>query len=411
MANQHTVFVGVMNNDMVEPVVKNLQRTKYQAYIGNNVKSFSELVNNCIKQCTTDIFLFCSHRVTPTDDDIDRLICLLNKGYGYVGLYRFACFGIHMDIINKIGYLDENFIRGYFEDDDYKIRLQYRNIAFYEDHSVIYRAGDSLWGGGDTYKINENKFNNKYKLDHNAKTITLAVNDEYNHPSSTSKYLPFNKTYSVPSCTLYSRFNINTYRFILNNTEHSNYKYSKYNKIWNINTDDGFVGKQITCSNSSLGYHGILKQWWEEYNTGVDVLLIAENNKVKQEFQDIYPKWNITTLNFNENYTNDTDINVDLCLFENPILNKYDLIINQTILQHLYNPFQAMYNLTSRLKPNGIIVSHTHPPAFNYHQCPRDYFRFMIDWWIDLPKYIEKIELLELYMYNNNHVFTTYRKI
>jgi hypothetical protein len=65
----------------------------------------------------------------------------------------------------------------------------------------------------------------------------------------------------------------------------------------------------------------------------------------------------------------------------------------------------------SVLKPNGIIVSHSHPPGFGYHQYPRDYFRFMIDWWIDLQKYIKKIELLEVYMYNNKHVFTMYRKI
>ena len=100
MAN-HTVFLGIMNSDMIEPVIQNLKRTKYQAYIGNNVKSFSELANNCIKECTTEIFLFCSHRVSPTDDDIDCLISLLNAGYGYVGFYRMACFGIHKDIINE----------------------------------------------------------------------------------------------------------------------------------------------------------------------------------------------------------------------------------------------------------------------------------------------------------------------
>jgi hypothetical protein len=409
MAKQHTVFVGVMNSDMIEPVIQNLNRTKYQAYIGNNVKSFSELVNNCIKECTTEIFIFCSHRVSPTDNDIDRLISLLNAGYGYVGLYRFACFGIHMDIINKIGYLDENFLKGGFEDDDYKIRLQYRNIAFYEDHSLIYRASPSLWTTDEIYIINEKRIHDKYKLDHHNKTIILPETEEYIHPIDTSKYLPFNKSYIIPSCTFYSRYNIDKYRFIVNNNiSHSNYRYSKYKKAWNVNADNGFIGNQFICSNSSSGYHGILKQWWEEYNTGLDVLLISENNKVKQEFLDVYPKWNITTIGLNED---DIDINVDLCLFENPIENKYDLIINQATLEHLYNPFQAIYNLMSVLKPNGIIVSHSHPPGFGYHQYPRDYFRFMIDWWIDLQKYIKKIELLEVYMYNNKHVFTMYRKI
>ena len=223
----HTVFLGIMNSDMIEPVIQNLKRTKYQAYIGNNVKSFSELANNCIKECTTEIFLFCSHRVSPTDDDIDRLISLLNAGYGYVGFYRMACFGINKDIINKIGYFDENFLKGGFEDDEYRIRLQCKNIAFYEDHSVIYRASASLWTT-DEYIVNEKKLNDKYKLDHDAKTITLEISDEYIHPINTSKYLPFNKSYIQPNNSFYSLLNISKYkyRFIINNNiSHSNYTF------------------------------------------------------------------------------------------------------------------------------------------------------------------------------------------
>ena len=35
----------------------------------------------------------------------------------------------------------------------------------------------------------------------------------------------------------------------------------------------------------------------------------------------------------------------------------------------------------------------------------------MIDWWIDLPKYIDGIELLEVCMKNNAHVFSCYKKL
>ena len=55
-----------------------------------------------------------------------------------------------------------------------------------------------------------------------------------------------------------------------------------------------------------------------------------------------------------------------------------------------------MLNLTKSLKVGGILVTHTHPPNQEYHQYPY-YFRFMIDWWIDLPKYIDGIELLEVW--------------
>jgi len=195
---------------------------------------------------------------------------------------------------------------------------------------------------------------------------------------------------------------------------HDNYLYSKYNHDWDtsIHPNHYTIGGLFKCSNLSGGYHGILNQYWDMYNIGNDVLLISENNKVKQEFNLIYPNWNIKTIDLYPEIstTNDVDIIGDISSMNNPITDKYDLIINQATIEHLYNPFQCMLNLTNSLKENGILVTHTHPPNQEYHQYPRDYFRFMIDWWIDLPKYISNIELLEVCMKNNAHVFTCYKK-
>lgn len=196
---------------------------------------------------------------------------------------------------------------------------------------------------------------------------------------------------------------------------HSNYYFSKENKKWDVTIypNNYTIGGLFKVSNLSNGYHGILKQYWDYYNIGNDVLLISENNTVKYEFNQSYPNWNIDTI---DNYpeistTNNVDLVGDICHQINPIIRKYNLIINQATLEHVYNPFQAMVNLTNSLHIGGILVTHTHPPNQEYHQYPRDYFRFMIDWWIDLPKYINNIELLEVYMHNNAHVFSCYRRI
>lgn len=192
--------------------------------------------------------------------------------------------------------------------------------------------------------------------------------------------------------------------------EHLNDKYSKLNKEWDFNCNNNykkFVGGLFPTSNTSNGYHGILKQWWDNYNIGNDILLISETNTVKNEFQASYPDWIINTV---DKFSDDSDIKVDICSEINPFNNKYDLIINQATIEHVHDPFGAMRNLCNSLKPNGIIVTHTHPPGYRYHQYPRDYFRFMKDWWYDLPNYINNIELLELYMTENRNVFTCYRK-
>jgi len=196
---------------------------------------------------------------------------------------------------------------------------------------------------------------------------------------------------------------------------HSTFLYSKYDKNWDVNIYPGnyTIGGLFHVSNLSNGYHGILKQYWDEYQTGNRVLLISENNTVKREFNAVYPNWIIDTI---DNYPEiskvyDVDIIGDICNNISPITKKYNIIINQATLEHVYNPFQAMLNLANSLDTGGILVSHTHPPSQEYHQYPRDYFRFMIDWWIDLPKYIPQIELLEVYMHNNAHVFSCYRKL
>ncbi len=187
--------------------------------------------------------------------------------------------------------------------------------------------------------------------------------------------------------------------------------YSKNNKEWSFDTENNykhFVGGLFSVSNTSNGYHGIQQQWWEFYNKGLKVLIISESSIVKEEFNKHYPNWNIHTTDL---FFEDADIKADICNKINPFTNKYDLIINQATIEHVYNPFQAMENLCNSLETNGILITHTHPPGYRYHQYPRDYFRFMKDWWYDLPKYISGIELLELYMHENKHVFTCYKKI
>lgn len=199
---------------------------------------------------------------------------------------------------------------------------------------------------------------------------------------------------------------------------HNNNVYNKDNIKWDYNKGpdpNGYwCGGYDKKSNLSKGYHGILTQWWKHYNKGADVLLISETSVVKKEFEQQYPNLKFYTMDFfPELQTDKVDYKIDICkLKENQIDKKFDVIINQATLEHIYDPFSAMKNLCSILKPGGIIVTHTHPPGFGYHQYPRDYIRFMIDWWYDLPKHFDNsIELLQVWMYRNQQVFSCYRKL
>lgn len=181
-------------------------------------------------------------------------------------------------------------------------------------------------------------------------------------------------------------------------------------KEWDLSISGGgdSVGGWWPVRNLAQGYHGIEKQWWEYYaKKNPRVLLISESNDVKDDFQKEYPDWMIATTDMPGGQ--DCDLALDLCEDWN-IDMKFDLIICQATLEHLYNPFKALENMSNVLAEDGIIVIHTQAPKFPYHPWPVDCFRFMNDWWKEVEKHFP-LELIEFYNHNDYHVFACYRRI
>jgi len=181
-----SICVAVKEKEMGVSLVDLLAPIPVNVIIGN-APSFSKMINEIIYSSrTTDIFIFCSHRVRPTKEDIYRMIAKINEGYGLVAFYRLACFGFKMDLIRKVGFFDERFIPAGYEDDDFFFRLQEADIAMYEDKSVEYIPGPSLWQQelytfeGVPYKqpITYKYFIKKWERDHYSYTIKRRVSEQ-----------------------------------------------------------------------------------------------------------------------------------------------------------------------------------------------------------------------------------------
>lgn len=130
--------------------------------------------------------------------------------------------------------------------------------------------------------------------------------------------------------------------------------FSLENRKWDYAARGYWLGGCLPVPNLSKGYHGIMKQWWEHYMKGKQVLLISESKAVKNVFQDHYPHWVFDTLDLFPEESNatqaDCDILGDIAHENNPLqLDHYDLIINQATLEHVYNPFAAMKNMITAL--------------------------------------------------------------
>ena len=109
---------------------------------------------------------------------------------------------------------------------------------------------------------------------------------------------------------------------------------------------------------------------------------VLDIGKSSREFYEKINSKNLTTLDAND-FGDYPDIIFDLCdEIDNSLIEKYDKIICLAILEHVYNPFKAVENMRSMLKPGGVIYGYA--PYLYFYHAPKDlkfqdYFRFSRD--------------------------------
>ena len=79
---------------------------------------------------------------------------------------------------------------------------------------------------------------------------------------------------------------------------------------------------------------------------------------MRDKFNKIVCK-NVETLDVND-FGTYPDIVCDICSDVTQLENKYDKIICIAILEHVYDPFKAVFNLKRMLKNNGKIYGYFH---------------------------------------------------
>jgi hypothetical protein len=180
-----------------------------------------------------------------------------------------------------------------------------------------------------------------------------------------------------------------------------------YSGYWDYRYNGDWIGGHLPVSNSSSGYHGILKQWWDSYLLPQDnVLLITEGKIVKNELEMMYPHVNFINHGFMQEGNYEYDVIFDLCKpLQNITMPKINAIVCQATLEHLFDPITALKNMLSLCNYGAEIYIHTHTPDFPYHPYPRDYLRFQPDWFVDIPKNIENLDIMDL-CYDNKHIFS-----
>lgn len=143
---------------------------------GTGYPSFSKLINDCIISAEEEIVIIVADKARPSTDSAIRMVDMIESGIALVALYRFAFFGFKKDLIRKIGWFDERFYGGGYEDADMIRRLKLNNLSYHEEESIEYeKKVKTAWAPG-----NSKFFNNKWN-ESPSSIVKLIKEDKYNY--------------------------------------------------------------------------------------------------------------------------------------------------------------------------------------------------------------------------------------
>jgi len=140
--------------------------------------SYSKMVNTAISDSKTDVVVLINDKVLPNSGELKKIISLLDAGFGYVGMYSIGFCGLSKSLIKKIGWLDERYLGGGYEDDDFILRLKLKDIAIYDsiESNYNYMSKPSKLSVDVPLSKSEPHFINKWKF--NEESIEKLLKEE-----------------------------------------------------------------------------------------------------------------------------------------------------------------------------------------------------------------------------------------
>ena len=166
--------------------------------------SLTELWNQCIILSPTDWVLICNDDIEFRPGWLEYLEETIDTGlYDLIHLFHYGAMCIHKSLILKIGWFDERFRGGGFEDNDYQLRIYEadlkdrvdrshdfirregnREIGHYVDHTKYIHRGEGWQGCNNAEWIKEKWTTN---LDWRRPAFRRSREEDW-HPTITRKY-------------------------------------------------------------------------------------------------------------------------------------------------------------------------------------------------------------------------------
>jgi len=171
----------------------------HRIFDGTDYPSFSKLVNDCIVTSKFEKIIICSDKARPGSEVIEKILTMLDNGWGLVAPYRFGFFGFKKDLIRKIGFFDERYIGGGYEDNEFKPRLKEANISYYEKEEIDFVHLPSSWYYEKSI-LAANYYITKWKQEGDTYIRRLPEEDYgyYIGPFNNTQFSPFSESILLP---------------------------------------------------------------------------------------------------------------------------------------------------------------------------------------------------------------------
>ena len=101
-------------------------------------QSYSLMINHSIVTSPTEWVILINDRTHPTVNEVKKMINLLESGMSCVLLYNVGFMGFSKELIRSIGWWDERFTHGGWEDVDWVWRIQEADLSLYESCESTY---------------------------------------------------------------------------------------------------------------------------------------------------------------------------------------------------------------------------------------------------------------------------------
>jgi hypothetical protein len=145
--------------------------------------SFSQLMNHAIATSKHEWMIFVNDRTTTSAANTLKICKLLSEGYACVYLYNVGYMGFSKELVRTIGWWDERYKLGGWEDRDWTFRLAQADLALYESQEVPY---DYSWKSplqviGHGCRESQPHWDRKWEQKYQDAIVKMLPEENYEH--------------------------------------------------------------------------------------------------------------------------------------------------------------------------------------------------------------------------------------